>query len=70
MADKPRCAQCGREAIGIQSFGCRSARVCREHACALLLALSPGKCYSNGECYLERFGTALPDRSPTDQSCS
>lgn len=58
MAEKPACAQCGKEAIGVQSFGCRSACVCQDHAYSLLLALKPGEKYSSGECYFERFGTA------------
>jgi hypothetical protein len=39
MAKRPACAACGKDAIGIQSFGCRSAFVCPDHAYNLLLAL-------------------------------
>lgn len=52
------CTFCGREAIGIQSFGCRSAYVCREHARDLLRDLKPGGRYSTGDSAFERF----PDR--------
>ncbi len=55
---KPACAWCGKDAIGIQSFGCRSACVCEDHAYSLLLALRPGEIYSTGEYRFERFATA------------
>ena len=57
MAEKPACAQCEKDAIGVQSFGCRFAYVCQDHACYLLLNLKPGEKYSNGECSFERFGS-------------
>jgi hypothetical protein len=58
MAKKPKCAECGKDAIGFQSFGCCFAYVCQDHAYSLLLALRPGEKYSSGECYFERFGTS------------
>lgn len=58
MTGVQRCARCGKDAIGLESFGCCSAYVCSEHASALLLDLPPGKTLSSGECYLERFDTA------------
>lgn len=58
LAEKPQCAECEKDAIGVQSYGCCSAYVCQDHACSLLLALKPGGKYSSGECYFERFGTA------------
>jgi len=57
MAEKPKCAQCGKDAVGVQSFGCRSAYVCGDHAYSLILALRPGEKYSSGECCFERFST-------------
>jgi hypothetical protein len=57
MAEKPPCVQCGKDAIGVQSFGCRFAYVCEDHAYSLLLSLKPGEKYSSGECCFERFGT-------------
>ncbi len=57
MAEKPTCAQCEKDAIGVQSFGCRSACVCQDHAYGLLLNLKPGEKYSSGECSFERFGS-------------
>lgn len=65
MTGDHRCDRCGKEAIGIESFGCCSAYVCSEHASVLLLDLPPGKTLSSGECYLERFdttGKATPER--------
>ncbi len=58
MAKRPTCAHCGKDAIGFQSFGCRSACVCQDHAYGLLLALRPGEKYSSGEFCFERFGQA------------
>lgn len=57
MADNPKCERCGKEAIGIQSFGCCTAYVCREHADDLLLALKPGERKAYDECFFERFGS-------------
>jgi hypothetical protein len=57
MTGDHTCARCGKDAIGIESFGCCSAYVCSDHASALLLDLPPGKTLSSGECYLERFDT-------------
>lgn len=57
MAEKPRCAQCGKEAIGFQSIGCGFSPVCEDHAGSILRALRPGEKSSSGECYFERFGT-------------
>lgn len=65
MTGVQRCARCGKDAIGLESFGCCSAVVCSEHASALLRELPPGKTLFSGECYLERFdatGTATPER--------
>ncbi|MDD1682822.1 MAG: hypothetical protein LUO98_03200, partial [Methanoregula sp.] len=42
VAERPACAQCGKEAIGVQSFGCRTSCACRDHAHSLLLSLEPG----------------------------
>jgi hypothetical protein len=58
MAEKPPCERCEKDAIGIQSFGCCTAFVCRDHADNLLLTLKPGAKQSYGECYFERFDTA------------
>ena len=58
MAEKPACAQCGKDAIGSQSFGCRVAFVCQDHAYSMLLALKPGEKYISGECCFERFDPA------------
>jgi len=58
MAEKPTCAQCQKDAIGVQSFGCRCAYVCQDHAYGHLLTLKPGEKYSSGECSFERFGPA------------
>ena len=55
MAEKPGCAHCEKEAIGVQSFGCRCTCVCRDHAYSLLLSLRPGEKYSSAECSFERF---------------
>ena len=71
MTKKPACAQCGKDAIGVQSFGCRTAVVCEDHAHSILLGLGLGRNYSSGECTFERFGAAgiVPDdggRQPPD----
>jgi hypothetical protein len=58
MAEKPKCERCEKDAIGIQSFGCCTAYVCRDHADNILLALKPGEKQVYGECYFERFDTA------------
>jgi hypothetical protein len=58
MAKRPTCAECGKDAIGVQSFGCRCVYVCQDHAYGLLLALVCGEKYSSGACCFERFGTA------------
>jgi len=60
MVEKPKCEHCGKDAIGIQSFGCCVANVCQDHADNLLLALKPGEKQSYGECYFERFDTTDP----------
>jgi hypothetical protein len=57
MAEKPKCECCGKDAIGIQSFGCCAAYVCQDHADNLLLAIKPGEKQVSGECYFERFDT-------------
>jgi hypothetical protein len=58
MAENPTCAQCEKETIGVQSFGCRSAGVCEDHAYSILPARKPGEKYSSGECSFQRFGSA------------
>jgi hypothetical protein len=58
MAESQKCDLCEKEAIGIQSFGCCTSRVCRDHAGSLLLALKPGERQVYDQCYLERFETA------------
>jgi hypothetical protein len=58
MAEKQKCEHCEKDAIGIQSFGCCVAYVCRDHADNLLLALKPGEKQVYGECYFELFDTA------------
>lgn len=63
MPHRPKCAACGNDAIGVQSFGCCTAFVCGEHAHDILRALSPGKHYSSGDCTFVRFGPdcAVPE---------
>lgn len=58
MTEKPRCERCGKEAIGIQSFGYVVNCVCQDHADNLLLALKPGEKKAYDECFFERFDTA------------
>jgi hypothetical protein len=60
MAEKPKCEQCGKDAIGLQSLGCCVSYVCREHADSSLLALKPGEKQAYEYCYLERFDTTDP----------
>jgi hypothetical protein len=55
MAEKPKCERCGKDAIGIQSFGYCVNYVCQDHADGLLLALKFGEKRAYDECYLERF---------------
>jgi hypothetical protein len=71
MNERAKCALCGKDAIGVQSFGCRTSFVCDEHAHSILRALGPGRKYSTGDCSFERYGgpDALPDngsRLPPD----
>lgn len=61
MAEKPKCARCGKDAIGFQSIGCCFSHVCGDHAESILLSLKPGEKRSSGECYFERFD-ASPER--------
>lgn len=56
MRELQPCEECGKPAIGYQSFGCCSAYVCRDHAHTALLALAPGQRLIADEYYLERFG--------------
>ena len=63
MAEKPKCAECGKDAIGFQSFGCCFSNVCEDHAYSILLTLEPGEKYSSGECFFERFGIPASDRA-------
>ena len=60
MREKQKCEHCGKDAIGIQSFGCCVAYVCHDHADNLLLALKPGEKQVYGECYFELFDTVIP----------
>jgi len=71
MPEQPKCAQCGRDAIGVQSFGCRTAFACEEHAHAILRALAPGGHYSSGDCSFERFGDpgTLPGEGSLPPGC-
>jgi len=62
MAGEKKCVRCGKDAIGVESFGCCTAYVCSDHASSLLLDLAPGTTLSSGECYLERFST--PQETP------
>lgn len=55
MAEKIKCEQCGKDAIGIQSLGCCVAYVCPDHADCHLLALKPGEKQAYDDCYFERF---------------
>ncbi|PKL58495.1 MAG: hypothetical protein CVV34_02000 [Methanomicrobiales archaeon HGW-Methanomicrobiales-5] len=57
MAEKHKCEYCGKDAIGVQGFGCAVACVCLDHADNLLLALKPGEKQAYAECYFERFDT-------------
>ncbi len=69
MEGHRQCAVCGREAIGIQAFGCRASAVCKDHAHSILLARGPGERYSTGECLFERFSpSGSPPRKPDDQA--
>lgn len=43
MPEKRKCERCGKDAIGIQSFGYCVSCVCEDHADSLLLALKPGE---------------------------
>lgn len=63
MPDRPLCAQCGKDAIGVQSFGCRTTFVCEDHAHSILRALALGRKYSNGESSFRRFDASnmLPE---------
>ena len=59
MAEKRKCAQCGKDAIGFQSIGCSYLNVCEEHADSHILSLRPGEKQSCGEsCFFERFSTS------------
>lgn len=58
MTEEKKCARCGKDAIGVESFGCCTAYVCGEHASSLLLDLAPGTTLFSGECYLERFSSS------------
>lgn len=71
-ASKPECVQCGKDAIGVQSFGCRASFVCWDHAHDILRALGPGRHYSTGECSFRRFGaggTGPYEGSPRLKDC-
>jgi hypothetical protein len=39
MAERVKCAQCGKDAIGFQSIGCGFMNVCEEHADSHIPAL-------------------------------
>lgn len=64
MTEERKCARCGKNAIGVESFGCCTAYVCSDHASSLLLELSPGTTLSSGECYLERFSLSKQAPDP------
>jgi hypothetical protein len=58
MAEKPKCALCGKDVIGFPSIGCGFMNICQDHADSHILALRPGEKQSVGECFFfERFGT-------------
>jgi len=58
MPEKPKCALCGKDAIGFQSIGCSYLNVCEEHADSHILALRPGGKQSVGESFFfKRFDT-------------
>lgn len=57
MMKKPKCEQCEKDAIGLQSLGCCVSYVCRDHADSHLLALKPGEKQAYDYCYFERFDT-------------
>lgn len=59
MAEKHKCDQCNKVAIGLQSFGCCVSYVCEDHAHTHLIALKPGEKLAYECCYLERFD--IPD---------
>jgi hypothetical protein len=63
MPERRQCERCGKDAIGVQSFGCRTVFVCEDHAHSILRALVPGRKYSNGDCSFGRFGVSgtLPE---------
>ena len=72
MKERPKCAQCGKDAIGVQSFGCRISFACDEHAHSILRALGPGRNYSTGDCTFERFdmsGTVPGDERGLPPDC-
>jgi hypothetical protein len=56
---KNPCAYCGKDAIGIQIYGCCSVTVCTDHADEQLKALHPGERKDLGACYLYRFPESL-----------
>jgi hypothetical protein len=55
MAEKPTCDRCGKPAIGFQSLEGGFECVCRDHADAILLALTPGEKKVYGVCVYERY---------------
>jgi len=58
LAGKPKCYQCGKDAIGVQSIGCPYLNVCEDHANSHIFALKPGEKQSVGESFFfKRFDT-------------
>lgn len=59
LVEKPKCAQCRKNAIGFQSIGYGFKNVCEGHADSHSLALRPGEKHSVGKsCFFERFDTS------------
>ena len=52
---RPACQVCGKEAIGIQSFGCCASTVCAEHAEPPLREAKPGETVAWESCAFHRF---------------
>ena len=48
MAEKKKCEDREKDAIGYQGFACCSAYVCLDHADSFVLALKPGEIYFRG----------------------
>ncbi len=58
MNEQPKCAFCGKDAIGFQSITCWYLQVCEEHADSHIRTLKPGEKQSCGESfYFEWYPT-------------